>query len=80
MSNKYDNTTLELIASEQLQVFDVVEAYCDICGDLTKHHIDESKKYNEDDELDPDAICTPAISTSECTVCRENEENELQEF
>ncbi len=80
MSSQYDGITQELIASEQLQVFDVVEAYCDVCGDLTQHHIDESKKYNEEDEISPDAIISPAISTQECVICRENEENELEDF
>ncbi|PIK16010.1 hypothetical protein [Halobacteriovorax sp. JY17] len=80
MSDERDEVSKDLILSEQLQVFDVVEAYCDICGDLTQHLIDESKNYNEDDEVSPDAIFTPALSTQECVICRENEENELGNF
>ena len=80
MSDERDENSQDLILSEQLQVFDVIEAYCDICGDLTQHLIDESKSYNEDDEISPDAICTPAISTQECVICRENEEYELDSF
>ena len=57
-----------------------MEAFCEVCGDLTEHHIDESKSYNDDDEIDPDAILSPAISTQECIYCRENEENELETF
>jgi hypothetical protein len=75
--SEFEDTTEELISSEQLQIFDVVDSFCDVCGDLTPHHIDDSKAHNEDDELDPEAICLSPISTQECVVCRENEENKI---
>jgi hypothetical protein len=74
----FNNTTEELISSEQLQVFNVIEIFCEICGDLTPHHIDGSKIHNEEDEISPDAICRAPISLQECVVCRENEESQIQ--
>lgn len=31
----------ELILAEQLQVFDIIEHFCDICGDITPHHCED---------------------------------------
>lgn len=68
----------ELISSEQLQVFDVIDEYCDICGDITPHHIDTPKLYNnENHDFEADTIFCEAISTKECVRCRENEEKKL---
>lgn len=78
MSSEFKDTSQDLITSEQLQVFDVIDAFCQICDDITPHHIDDPKNYNQDDEISPDAIFSPAISIQECVVCRENEENELK--
>ena len=78
MSQKYKDTSRELITSEQLQVFDVIDAYCNVCDDITPHHIDDQKNYNLDDEISPDAVFSPAISVKECVACRESEENELK--
>lgn len=78
MNGKFDGSNEELISSEQLQVFDVIESFCEICGDLTPHHLENSKNYNPEDELSPDAICSGAISNHECVICRETEENEIK--
>ena len=78
MENELDDAVDELIKSEQLQVFNVIEEYCDICGDITPHHIDTPKKYNEtEQEFDGEIVFCDPISTKECVRCRENEENKL---
>ena len=78
MIDQFEDTAGELINSEQLQVFNVIESFCDICGDITPHHIDDSKNHNEDDEISPDAICLAPLSIQECVICRENEESEIE--
>jgi len=77
MVDQNEDTVEEFLESEQLQVFDVVETYCNACDSVTPHHIDDSKVHNGDDEIEPDATCLGAPSTHECVVCRENEENEI---
>lgn len=68
----------ELISTEHLIAFSVVEHFCEACGDLTPHHIDESKKLSTLSSTD--TIFVPPISTHECVVCREEEENSLDGF
>ena len=67
-----------LIETEQLQVFDVVDSFCNICGDLTPHHIDDPKSYVREEELAPDVVIQAARPETECVYCRENEENEIK--
>ena len=73
-----DRLQKELIESEQLKEFSVVELYCEICGDMTPHHLDDSKAFlkEEDDMLEEPDYVSP-ISEQECVICRENEEQEL---
>jgi hypothetical protein len=44
MKNEYDDCTGELIASEQLHSFSVVELYCQSCDRTTAHQIDDEEK------------------------------------
>jgi hypothetical protein len=84
MEYDLEDTAQELMTSEQLQVFDVFDAFCASCGAITPHHIEDSKKYNNDnpaDKLEEDSedqieLCE-AISIKECVYCRELEENQL---
>lgn len=64
----------ELISSEQLQTFCVVEMFCEICEDLTSHHIDDDIK--KPFKIDNKEQVAP-ISSHQCVVCRENEEKRL---
>lgn len=81
MENEQNDALDELIQTEQLQVFDVIDEYCDVCGDITPHHIDTPKKYNEEShDFDAETVFCDAISTKECVRCRENEENKLDLF
>ena len=76
--NDFTDISNELISAEQLQIFDVVDTYCEVCQDQTPHHMDTSKIYEQDEEVCPDAVLAPALSQKECVFCRENEENELK--
>jgi hypothetical protein len=84
MEYELEGTAQELMTSEQLQVFDVFDAFCTSCGRVTPHHIEGSQKYNNDnpaDKLESSSedeieLCD-AISTKECVYCREMEENQL---
>jgi hypothetical protein len=82
MSSDYNNATDELVESEQLKSFAVVEIYCEVCADLTPHHLDESKAFLKDEEyLGEDEIeFVKPLSTAECTFCRENEEMHIDDF
>ena len=72
-TNELDESIEQLIKTEHLQIFDVVEEYCDICSDFTPHHLEKAVKsvYKED------MTYTKPMSDKECVRCRENEENEL---
>lgn len=66
----------ELILSEQLNTFSVIEEFCTSCGAMTPHHIDESM--NKDGFDDDDEVTTvKPMSTLECVYCREEEESRL---
>jgi hypothetical protein len=67
----------ELVSTENLKEFSVVESYCEVCGDLTPHHIDESVK--QTDFTDARTIFVPPISIHECVSCREEEEMALDQ-
>ncbi len=69
----------ELVASEQLNSFSIVEHFCEACGDLTPHHIDESAKQAEKEDQNEEPILIPPISTHECVICREEEETHINE-
>ncbi len=82
MDYELEGTAQELMSSEQLQVFDVFDSFCASCGRVTPHHIEGSKKYNNDNLVDKfdsdiDIVLCDAISTKECVYCREMEENQL---
>lgn len=81
MENETNDSKEELINSEQLQVFDVIEEYCEVCGDITPHHIDSPRKFSDQEhDFDVDTIFCDPLSTKECVRCRENEENKLDLF
>jgi len=73
----YDDSSKDLIDSEQLQIFDVIDTYCDICEDITPHHFDSNREFETEEEIDPDAQLVSALSQNECVYCRENEEKDL---
>ena len=68
----------ELVSTEHLAAFSIVESFCDQCGDLTPHHIDDSDKQSSSNS--EDATLVPPQSTHECVICREEEEGMLDEF
>ncbi len=77
--NEFEDTVDDLINTENLNSFSVIDQYCEVCSDITPHHVDESHLTDEDkndDELAQATLVAP-ISSLECVYCRENEENDL---
>ena len=68
----------ELVSTEHLATFSVVDSFCDQCGDLTPHHIDDYEKRST--LKSEDAALVPPLSTHECIICRGEEEGMLDEF
>ena len=66
----------EFVNAEHLGVFSVVESFCDQCGDLTPHHIDDSEKQPTLDQTNTTLVPPPSIH--ECVICREEEESMLE--
>ena len=68
----------ELINTEHLSSFSVVEYFCESCGDLTPHHIEESSQ--QASLCSANATIIPPVSLHECVVCREEQESMIDEF
>ncbi len=75
--NNQDDCIQELMNTEQLNTFVVVEQFCDECMKLTPHHLDESKANASFSEASDNETFIAPISIRECVFCRENEENWL---
>ncbi len=67
----------DLMSTEFLTAFSVVEYYCDTCDRLTPHHIDESKQQSISSSESTTFV--PPMSVHECVVCREEEESMIDE-
>jgi hypothetical protein len=76
-NDDYSGTTDELIESEQLKSFSVLDKYCEICGDIVPHHIDENYNNSNLLEENPDFVAVKPMSDFECVVCRQKEEVKL---
>jgi len=80
MSNEYSDAIDELISTEKLSAFSVVDQFCDNCGDLTPHHIDESKVHNSELSSNNDKVYVAPISILECVICRGNAESWIDDI
>ncbi|OUR96828.1 hypothetical protein A9Q84_10850 [Halobacteriovorax marinus] len=82
--NDFNEALGELVTSENLSAFSVVDRFCNDCGDLTPHHVDESKAHESelriDSEIEEEQVMVAPISSLECVICRENEENCLDDL
>ena len=78
METNINDCVEELVSTEHLAAFSVVESFCDQCGDLTPHHIDDSE--NRSVLNSEDATLVPPLSKHECVICREEEECMLDEL
>ncbi len=77
MDSHFRDYSEDLIDTEKLSAFNVVESFCDQCGDLTPHHIEELRpQTNEHQDLDEMVLVAP-ISIHECVICREDEETRI---
>jgi uncharacterized protein YcgI (DUF1989 family) len=76
MHDDQSSCSEELISSEQLNTFSIVEIFCDQCGDLTPHHLDDEKEKTQ--KLSSDKTMEAPISLSACVYCRESEEAEIE--
>jgi len=77
--NEFEDSLDDLIATESLTAFSVVDQFCEACSNITPHHLDESDRDPADDndeELAQATLVAP-ISSLECVYCRESEENDL---
>lgn len=77
MNEDYNDCTQELVSTERLKSFCVVEKFCQICGDLTPHHI-EDKDESAIKKLSEDKSYVAPISIEECVYCRESEEELIE--
>lgn len=77
MNDDYEDGIEDLIHSEKLNLFSVVESFCVICSDITPHHLEDNSSY--DDESSHADASLP-LSILSCVICRENEESELPSF
>ncbi len=78
MNEELEDCNTDLITSEKLNTFSVVEQFCDICGDLTPHHIDDEKEKQK--KLSEHKVLERPISESECVYCRESEESNIDDL
>ncbi|MBT3980181.1 MAG: hypothetical protein HOE90_02445 [Bacteriovoracaceae bacterium] len=77
MNSDLNDCYEDLMNSEHLNAFSVIELFCEQCADLTPHHIDESKSGKEKYSTPVDRVLISPISVHECVICRENEETLL---
>ena len=80
MNDNLDDSVDELISTEKLNAFSIIEKFCNECTKMTPHHIDEANitlKAETDEEAEAEYVS--AISSHECIYCRENEENWLNQ-
>ena len=82
MNDYFNESNNELVTSEQLKPFVIVENFCESCGQVTPHHLDESQTFLKDEEyLGEDEVeFVKPISLAECTLCREEEEAFINNF
>jgi len=83
VNNDFEDSVYELMNSEHLSAFSVVERFCDECTKLTPHHIDESKLEkleNLEKRAENEEAFIAPMSVLECVFCRENEESWLGDF
>jgi hypothetical protein len=77
MEYDFDDCLGELISSEQLNSFSVVDQFCESCEKTTPHHIDESI-VGESDKLDEeDSVSVKPMSVQECVICARDEESKI---
>lgn len=83
MDSFSNDSANDLISSEQLASFSIAQHFCEACGDMTPHHIEEIiNKVQEkriDEESSEDLLFIPPISSHECVLCREQEESHIDE-
>lgn len=80
MSDDFSEALDELVSTEKLSAFSVVDQFCESCGDLTPHHIDESKIQNPELSSNNDKVYEAPISTLECVICRGLEESWIMDI
>ncbi len=73
MDNNTDDCFDELVSSEKLNSFYVIEKFCEQCGDMSPHHIEE-EPVNNFKKLASDVNEVAPMSLIECVYCREEQE------
>jgi len=77
MNEEYDDSLDDLVKTEKLNLFSVVENYCEICSDITPHHIEDESSFDDKSSLSDSSM---PLSILACVHCRENEESSLPIF
>jgi hypothetical protein len=72
MTNLANERFKEIMSADHLSAFTVFEKYCDWCGGVTPHHIDDFDGSFPKDQVHKTPV--PPASLHECVVCREQEE------
>lgn len=76
MDNSIDDCFDELVMSEKLNSFSVIEKFCEQCGDMSPHHI-EDELSNNFKKLASGVSEVAPMSLIECVYCREEQEQSL---
>lgn len=80
MEESLNGCMVDFVDSEKLKSFSVEEKFCEQCGDLTPHHIEDSKEPLNVDRDAASKVFVAPLSTHECIICRDDEETWIEEF
>jgi hypothetical protein len=84
MINDFYDSKDELVRTENLSTFSVVEIFCAECMKMTPHHLDDevlkalAEAENPDDN--EEIIEVAPMSSKECVFCRGNEERWIMDI
>lgn len=77
MNDEYEDSLDSLVREEKLNLFSIIDSFCEICSDITPHHIEDESSFEDKSSLTDSSM---PMSILACTTCRENEETSLPEF
>jgi len=76
MNDGFEDSLEDLVSTEQLNVFNIIEHYCNDCDRFTPHHIEENSQ-ELTESISTQKVSVGPLSIRECVICRENEEESL---
>lgn len=75
-----DNYFSNLMAAEGLKSFSIREHFCEQCGDLTPHHIEDVSAESLSESTNQKKTHIAPISIKECIICRNEEEASIDGY